>query len=93
MWNASARRRAGSSAAADVPSRPAAVRFARYAALAFEFSYEIAAGVLIGWAADRWLGTAPYGVVVMTLVAVVGSFTRMIVLLRRFDRLDGEAES
>jgi F0F1-type ATP synthase assembly protein I len=76
-----------------VSGRPAAVRFARYGALAFEFSYEIAAGVLIGWAADRWLDTAPYGVLVMTLVAVVGSFTRLIILLRRFDRLDREAES
>jgi F0F1-type ATP synthase assembly protein I len=76
-----------------VTGRPPFVRFARYGALAFEFSYEILAGVLIGWGIDRWLGTAPYALVLMTLVAVVGSFARLLVLLRRFDRLDREAES
>ena len=64
------------------------VRYARYGAVAFEFSGTIAAGTVIGWLLDRWLGTAPYLVVVATLAAVVGGFTRLIVILRQFDRFD-----
>ena len=64
------------------------VRFARYGAAAFEFSGTIAAGSIIGWLLDRWLGTAPYLIIVATLSAVVGGFVRLIQILRRFDRLD-----
>ena len=72
------------------PSPP--VRFARYGALAFEFSGTIAGGVFFGWLIDRWLGVAPYGLVAGTLLAVAGGFTQMIRLLRRFDRLDRDPE-
>ena len=71
-----------------MPSPGPIVRYARYGAVAFEFSGTIAAGAVIGWLLDRWLGTAPYLVVVSTLAAVVGGFTRLIVILRQFDRLD-----
>jgi F0F1-type ATP synthase assembly protein I len=64
------------------------VRYGRYGALAFEFSGTIAGGVVVGWLADRWLGTAPYGVVFCTLAAVVGGFVRLIQVLKRFERLD-----
>ena len=68
-------------------------RYARYGALAFEFSGTIAGGVFVGWLIDRWLGIAPYGLVVGTLAAVVGGFARLVQLLRRFDRMDRAAES
>ena len=66
------------------------VRYARYGAVAFEFSGTIAAGAAFGWLVDRWLGSEPYGLVAMTLLAVVGGFVRLITILLRFDRLDRE---
>jgi F0F1-type ATP synthase assembly protein I len=69
------------------------IRYARYGAVAFEFSGTIAAGVMVGWLVDRWLGSDPYGVVTMTLLAVVGGFARLIKLVRDFDRRDRGAES
>ena len=69
------------------------VSYARYGAVAFEFSGTIAAGTVIGWLLDRWLGTPPYLLVFSTLAAVAGGFVRLIHILRRFDRLDlGERE-
>jgi F0F1-type ATP synthase assembly protein I len=64
------------------------VRYGRYGALAFEFSGTIAAGAVVGWLLDRWLGIAPYGVVFSTLVAVVGGFVRLVQVLKRLERLD-----
>lgn len=64
------------------------VRYGKYGALAFEFSGTIAAGSLMGWLLDRWLGSAPYGLVVGTLLAVVGGFVRLIQLVKRFEQID-----
>ena len=68
------------------------LRFARYGALAFEFTGTIAAGAVLGTLVDRWAGTPPYGVILGTLLSVVGGFARLIQVLRQFDRLDREAE-
>jgi len=68
------------------------IRYARYGAVAFEFSGTVAAGVMVGWMIDHWLGSDPYGVVTMTLLAVIGGFARLIQLVRDFDRRDGGGE-
>jgi F0F1-type ATP synthase assembly protein I len=68
------------------------VRYARYGAVAFEFSGTIAAGTMLGWLIDGRLTPAPYGLVAGTLLAVVGGFVRLIQTVQRFDRLDREAE-
>ena len=68
------------------------VRYGRYGALAFEFSGTIGGGVMVGWAIDRWLETAPYGLVACTLISVVGGFIRMIVILKGFERSDRATE-
>jgi F0F1-type ATP synthase assembly protein I len=75
-----------------VPESGPIVRYGRYGALAFEFSGTIAGGVVVGWAIDRWLGMAPYGLVACTLLAVVGGFIRMIVILKSFERSDRASE-
>ena len=75
-----------------MPSPGPIVHFGRYGALAFEFSGTIAGGVMVGWAIDRWLGAAPYGLVACTLIAVVGGFIRMIVVLKSFERSDRASE-
>ena len=64
------------------------VRYGRYGALAFEFSGTIAAGAVVGWLLDGWLGSEPWALVVCTLLAVVGGFIRLITILRRFERDD-----
>jgi ATP synthase protein I len=56
--------------------------------VAFEFSGTIAGGAFVGWLLDRWLGTPPWGAVLMTLLAVVGGFVRLVQILRRFERRD-----
>ena len=69
------------------------VRYGRYGAVAFEFSGGIAAGATIGWLVDRYLGSQPYGLVGVTLLAVVGGFIRLVRVLRRFERIDLERQS
>lgn len=69
------------------------IRFAQYGALAFEFLGAIAAGAAVGWYLDRWLGTDPYGAMVLTLLGVVGGFLRFVEVLRRFDRMGRGGES
>jgi F0F1-type ATP synthase assembly protein I len=64
------------------------VRYGRYGAVAFEFSGSIAAGAIIGWWVDEEFGTQPYGLVITTLLAVVGGFIRLVQVLRRFERSD-----
>ena len=66
------------------------VRYGRYGAVAFEFSGTIGGGAFIGWMVDRWLGSAPWGMVTCVVLAVIGGFVRLITILRQFDRRDRE---
>ena len=75
-----------------MPAPGPVLRYGRYGALAFEFTGTIAAGAVVGWLLDRWLGTGSNLSIVCTLIAVVGGFVRLIQTLRRFDRLDFERE-
>lgn len=68
------------------------VRFARYGALAFEFTGTIGGGALVGWGIDQWFGSSPYGIMVGTLLGAVGGFVRLIQILRQFDRVDSGRE-
>ena len=69
------------------------VRYGRYGALAFEFPSTIAAGAGIGWLIDDWLGSAPWALLVCTLLAVAGGFIRLVTVLRGFDRSDAAGDS
>jgi F0F1-type ATP synthase assembly protein I len=64
------------------------VRYGRYGAVAFEFTGGIAAGAFFGSLIDGKFGTEPYALVLLTLLAVVGGFVRMVLVLRRFERSD-----
>ena len=68
------------------------IKFARGGALVFNFTGTIGAGALLGWFADSKLGTEPWGVLILTLVGVVGGFIRLVQIVRHFDRLDDAAE-
>jgi F0F1-type ATP synthase assembly protein I len=65
-----------------------ATQFLRGGALAFEFTGTIGGAAVCGWAVDRWFGTEPWGLAVLSMVGVVGGFTRLLQLLRRFERID-----
>jgi F0F1-type ATP synthase assembly protein I len=67
-------------------SESAFVRYAKLSVVAFEFVGAIAAGVFVGYQLDAFLGTTPWLMVVMTIVATAGGFYRMIRILRRFER-------
>ena len=68
------------------------VRYGRYGAVAFEFTGTIGGGALLGWLADHWLGSAPWGMVACSVLAVVGGFVRLIKILRQFDRRERTPE-
>ena len=68
------------------------VRFGRYGAVAFEFSGTIGGGAFVGWLLDRYVGSAPWGMVICSVLAVVGGFIRLIQILRQFDRSDRKPE-
>jgi F0F1-type ATP synthase assembly protein I len=61
-------------------------RYAKFAAVAFEFLGSIAAGVFVGNALDGWFQTEPWLVVSMTITGTVIGFYRMIQILGRFQR-------
>jgi ATP synthase protein I len=71
-----------------VPPPGPIIRYGRYGAVAFEFVGGIGAGAFVGWFVDEHYGTEPWGLVALTLLAVVGGFIRLIQVLRRFDRGD-----
>jgi F0F1-type ATP synthase assembly protein I len=61
-------------------------RYAKFAAVAFEFIGSIAAGVFLGSALDAWLRTEPWLVLTMTITGTVVGFYRMVQILRRLER-------
>lgn len=62
------------------------LRYGQGAALVFEFTGTIVAGVVVGYALDRYVGTEPLFLIVATLVAVVGGFIRLVKVVRRLER-------
>ena len=69
------------------------VRYGRYGAVAFEFSGSIAAGAVIGWWIDRWLGTEPYVLVAARRSSPWSAASSgLIQVLRRFERRDLERQ-
>jgi F0F1-type ATP synthase assembly protein I len=68
------------------------VRYARGAAVAFEFSGTIGGGALLGWFLDSRLGTAPWLLLTLTVVGAVGGFFRLVKLVERFDEVDRDGE-
>lgn len=62
------------------------IRYGQGAALVFEFTGTIAAGVIIGYALDRYLGSEPLFLIVATLAAVAGGFVRLIQVVKRLEQ-------
>ena len=66
------------------PKSPLLFRAARYTAIGFEFPATVGAGLALGYYADQYLGTSPWMVLIMGLLALGGAFYRMVLLLRHF---------
>ena len=76
----------------NVAAEGSLIRYARGVAIAFEFSGSIAGGALFGWLLDRWLGTAPYGALMLTLLGTGVGFWRLLQMAQRFRRLDRRSD-
>jgi F0F1-type ATP synthase assembly protein I len=55
-------------------------------AVAWEFFGSIIAGAALGYFADRWLGLAPWGLILGTLLGSSTGLYRMVRMLRHFER-------
>lgn len=49
-----------------------------YLGVAFELPGTIIAGLVVGYFLDEYLGTSPWLLIVLTLVAFVGAFVRLV---------------
>lgn len=56
-------------------------------ALGLEVSAAVLGGLACGHYLDQWLGTSPWGVLVLTLGGMATAFSRLLTLTRRFDAL------
>ncbi len=60
------------------------VKFSKYAAIGLEFPSTILGGLALGYVLDLYFDTSPWFIMSLTLLALVGAFVRLIVMLRRF---------
>ena len=66
------------------------VRYSQGAAIVFEFTGTVLAGVVVGYFLDRYLDTAPSLLIIMTLLSVIGGFWRLVQIVRRLERQEIE---
>jgi hypothetical protein len=62
---------------------------AQLVALAWSLGWRIAAGIIIGYYADDWLGTTPLLTLVLALAALVSCVRQMIAMLQPEHLSDG----
>jgi F0F1-type ATP synthase assembly protein I len=63
---------------------PAFVKFSKYAAIGLEFPSTILGGLALGYLLDLYFDKSPWFIMTLTLLALVGAFVRLIVMLQRF---------
>jgi hypothetical protein len=68
---------------------PAWVRYGQGLALAFEFVGTIAAGMMVGWMADNYIGAEPLWLIVGAVFASIAAFVRLVQTVRRLERSAG----
>ncbi len=66
------------------PKSPILFRAAKYTAVGFEFPSTVGAGLVLGYYTDQYLGSSPWGVLVLSLLALAVAFYRLVLLLRHF---------
>ena len=63
-------------------------RQARYLGLAYDFIGGVVGGGLLGWFLDGHFGWSPWGVLVGTMIGLVGGLVRLVRTANRLQALD-----
>lgn len=69
---------------------PPLVKFGKYAAIGLEFPSTVIGGLFLGYFLDLYFDSFPWFTAVLTLLALVGAFVRLVQWLRRFSREEKE---
>lgn len=69
---------------------PPLVKFGKYAAIGLEFPSTVIGGLFLGYFLDQYLDSFPWFTAILTLLALVGAFVRLVQWLQRFSREDRE---
>ena len=64
------------------------INISKYTAIGLEFPSTVLGGLVLGYLLDRYFGTSPWLAVGVTLLALVGAFVRLVVMLKRFSGKD-----
>jgi len=59
----------------------------RMAGIGFEVASEVAAGAILGWLADRWLGSTPNGLLIGSIIGIVVALWTLIQRTLRLNKL------
>jgi F0F1-type ATP synthase assembly protein I len=65
-------------------TNPRFVKIAKYTAIGLQLPSTIIGGFVLGYLADRFLGTSPWLLIAMTFLAFVGAVIHLVQLVRRF---------
>jgi ATP synthase protein I len=60
------------------------VKIAKYTAIGLQFPSTIIGGLALGYLVDKFFGTSPWGVIMLTFVAFVTAVAQLIQWVRRF---------
>lgn len=60
------------------------VKIAKYAAIGVQFPSTLIGGLVLGYLLDEFLGTSPWGIIILTFVAFIGGVVQLIYWVRRF---------
>jgi ATP synthase protein I len=87
------RARHGGGTAADAPARgedgESRTALALGLRIGLELLVAVFVGVALGWAFDRWLGTAPWGLIVFLLLGFAAGVTNVFRIALRIERAVG----
>lgn len=72
-----------------MPKESALVTYGRYGALALGVGWSVAAGAIIGYYLDGYLGTSPLLTLLLTVGAMSGAIYALVVSLQRSEK-DGQ---
>jgi len=73
------------------PPRPNFRKLAELSSLGLMLPSSIIVGLVIGYFLDRWLGTAPWLLLIFTVLGVVSGLLSLFRALKKYDR-DGSAD-
>ncbi len=69
-----------------MPKQSALATYGRYGALALGVGWVVAAGAIIGYYLDGYLGTSPLFALILTIGAMSGAIYTLIVSLQRSEK-------